>query len=86
MIPLAAQFCVGCGQILDALEPSDSRPSPIAAVVYREKYGVRCTDLPSIEDLCPSCAHILAIRRHESLPETAETAPTARIERPSSTY
>ena len=53
MIPLAAQFCVGCGQILDELQPSDSRPSWIAAEVYREKYGFRFTDLHLIAGACP---------------------------------
>jgi hypothetical protein len=37
MIPLITKFCVGCGQVLDQLESSYSRPSPIAAEVYRER-------------------------------------------------
>ena len=71
MIPLAAQFCVGCGQILDELQPSDSRPSWITAEVYREKYGFRFTDLHLIAGACPPCARVFAIGRHESLPEKA---------------
>jgi hypothetical protein len=71
MIPLAAEFCIGCGQILDELEPSGSRPSWIAGEVYREKYGFRFTDLHLIEAVCPPCARVFAIGRRESLPETA---------------
>jgi hypothetical protein len=62
MIPLITKFCVGCGQVLDQLEYSDSRPSPIAAEVYRERYGVRCTDFQMIKDVCASCVGVLAIR------------------------
>jgi hypothetical protein len=57
-------------QVLDDLEPSDSRPSWNAPEVYREKYGFRFTDLHLIENVCPPCARVLAIGRRESLPET----------------
>jgi predicted RNA-binding protein with PUA domain len=74
MIPLTARFCVGCGQVFDELQPSDSRPCWIAAHAYREKYGCRFTDLHLIEDVCPLCAHVITIGRPESLPETLSEA------------
>lgn len=54
MIPPAARLCVGCGQVLDELEPSDGRPSCIAAEAFHEKYRIRFTDLHWIEVVCPS--------------------------------
>jgi hypothetical protein len=58
MIPLAVKFCVGCGQVLDELESFDIRPSPVAAEVYREMYGVRCI-IPAWSTRCvrpaPAC-------------------------------
>lgn len=62
MSSLATILCVGCGQVLDELESSDSRPPPIAAEVYREVYGARFTDFQMIKDVCASCAGLLAIR------------------------
>ncbi len=62
MIPLAVKFCVGCGQVLDELESFDSRPSPIAAEVYREVYGARRIDSRMVEEVCASCAEAWAIR------------------------
>ena len=44
MTPLAMRFCVGCGQVFDELQPSDSRPRWIAAEAYREKYGLSLND------------------------------------------
>jgi hypothetical protein len=41
MTQLSARFCLGCGQVFDDLQPSDSRPCWITAEVYREKYGFR---------------------------------------------
>lgn len=67
MIPLVAQVCVGCGQILDELELSNGRPSWIAAAVYSEKYGYMFTDLHLIGDVCPPCARMLTIGRRELL-------------------
>ena len=71
MIPLIAQLCVGCGQVLDELEPPDGRPYWIAAEVYHEKYGVRLADLHFIEAVCPSCARVLTIGRRQLLSEKA---------------
>lgn len=62
MIPLAVKFCVGCGQVLDELESFDIRPSPVAAEVCREMYGVRRIDSRMAEEVCASCAGLLAIR------------------------
>jgi hypothetical protein len=62
MIPLTVKFCVGCGQVLDELESFDCRPSPIAAEVYREVYVVRRIDSRMGEEVCASCAGLLAIR------------------------
>ena len=45
MTTLAARFCVGCGQVLDDLQPSDSRSSWITADAYHERYGFGFTDL-----------------------------------------
>lgn len=70
MIPLTARFCVGCGQVLDDLEPSDSRPCWIAAHAYREKYEFMFTDLHLIGGACPRCVHEMTIGHRESLPET----------------
>jgi hypothetical protein len=69
MIPLAARFCVGCGQVLDDLQPSDSRPSWITAEAYRKKYGFGFTDPHLMGDACPPCVRVFASGRHESLPE-----------------
>jgi hypothetical protein len=79
MIPLIAQYCVGGSQVLDDLEPSDSRPSWNAAEVYRTKYEFRFTDLHLIKDLCQLCAHVLAIGRRESLPKKVFNDPPSAI-------
>jgi len=67
MIPLAADYCIGCGQILDKLEPADSRPSWIAGGVYRKMYGFRFTDLHLTEAVCPPCAQDLKARKDQNL-------------------
>lgn len=74
MIPLATRFCVGCGQVLDEMQPSDSRPRWIAAWAYREKYGLRLNDLHLIEDAYPPCGRVFVIGRGISLPETSGTS------------
>jgi hypothetical protein len=88
MLPLTAQFCVGCGQVLDDLQSSDCRPCWITAEAYREKYGCRFTDLHLIGDACPPCARVFAIGRRESLPETAgakrSTQPVLFLSEPNS--
>lgn len=77
MTALTARFCVGCGQVLDDLQPSDSRSSWITAVAYREKYGCGLTDLHLRGEACPPCARALAIGRRES--PTHSTSFTAVI-------
>jgi hypothetical protein len=70
MLPLTAQFCVGCGQVLDDLQPSESRPCWITAHAYREKYGFLFTDLHLIGDACPKCVHEILVGPREAVPET----------------
>ena len=63
MTQLTARFCVGCGQILDDRQLSDSQPCWIATHTYSEKYGGGLDELHLIEDACPPCARVLAIGR-----------------------
>lgn len=67
MLPLTAQFCVGCGQVLDDLQPSESRPCWITAHAYREKYGFLFTDLHLIGDACPKCVHEILVGPREAV-------------------
>jgi hypothetical protein len=68
MTTLTARFCVGCGQVLDDLQPSDSRPSWITGDAYRQKYGFGFTDLHLMGEACPPCARVFAIGRRQLLP------------------
>jgi hypothetical protein len=74
MTLLTARFCVGCGQVVDDLQPSDSLPLWITADAYRKKHGFGFTDLHLMGEACPPCARIFAIDRLKSPPEMAETS------------
>ena len=69
MTHLTVRFCIGCGHVLDELQPSDREPCWIAAHVYREKYGIGLDKLHLIEVACPPCARVLACVRHRTSPE-----------------
>ena len=58
---LTARLCVGCGQVLGDLQPSESRPSWITGDAFREKYGFAFTDFHLMGDACSPCARVLAI-------------------------
>ena len=82
MTPLAMRFCVGCGQVFDELQSSDSRPRWIAAEAYREKYGLSLNDLHLILTVSVSASYHrdrMLIFDEEALeaplPQSADTMP-----------
>ena len=54
-------LCMGCGYLREKVVPQGGRPLWIAGHVFRQKYGYGLSDGNVIEELCPSCATVIAL-------------------------
>ena len=57
----AVHFCVGCGYVRDELSSESALAEWIEGHRFVAKHGVRWEELSRIDDVCPSCARVLAI-------------------------
>ena len=56
----AVRFCDGCGQFLDEIQPHNGEDCWIEAHAYLLKYGLRWHDINLMDELCPSCVHVIS--------------------------
>lgn len=55
----AVHFCMGCGQVLDELQPDAGQTQWVDAHRYLMKYGFHWDDLDLIGEPCPPCARVI---------------------------
>lgn len=54
-------LCMGCGYLRDKVTPEGGTPLWITGHVFRQTYGYGLSEGKVIEELCPSCAHVIAL-------------------------
>ncbi len=54
----AVQFCEGCGQMFDDIQPEGGEARWIEAHAYLMKYGFHWDDLERLNGVCSPCARV----------------------------
>ena len=55
----AVRFCDACGQFFDEIQPDDGEGCWLEAHTYLSKYGLGWQDINLIDEVCPTCAHLI---------------------------
>ena len=72
---ISIYLCMGCGYLSNKLGSRDGLPVWISGHVFRQRYGYGLSDANVIEDVCPSCAPVIALAS-----EVAKTKSAALTE------
>lgn len=52
---------MGCRYLMEKVAPQGGTPLCITGHLFRQKYGYELSDGNVIEELCSSCAHVIAL-------------------------